>query len=80
MPSGPWREEKKSAGSGHSPWNQLLDSAIASYQMVEIKSNEKGMISLRRKWPSRWMKKWQAIMVTNPNTLGFIEEHLSRDR
>jgi glycine dehydrogenase subunit 2 len=51
-------------------------STIASYQMVEIKSSEKGVVS-----PERVAKLMDeevaAIMVTNPNTLGLFEEHLA---
>jgi glycine dehydrogenase subunit 2 len=51
-------------------------SSITSYQMVEVKSNEKGVIS-----PEQVAKQMDeevaAIMVTNPNTLGFFEEHLN---
>jgi glycine dehydrogenase subunit 2 len=50
-------------------------SAIASYRTIEIKSNEKGVIS-----PNQVAEKMDdqvaAIMVTNPNTLGLFEEHL----
>ncbi len=50
-------------------------SAIASYQVVELKSNENGIIS-----PEQVAQKMDeevaAIMVTNPNTLGLMEEHL----
>jgi glycine dehydrogenase subunit 2 len=51
-------------------------STIASYQMVELKSNERGAIS-----PEQVAQKMDqdvaAIMVTNPNTLGLFEEHLA---
>ena len=52
-------------------------STIASYQMVEIKSNEKGIISLE-KVAELMDEEVAAIMVTNPNTLGFFEENLGR--
>jgi glycine dehydrogenase subunit 2 len=52
-------------------------STIASYQMVEIKSNEKGIISLE-KVAELMDEEVAAIMVTNPNTLGLFEEHLSK--
>lgn len=52
-------------------------SAIASYQMVEIKSNEKGVIP-PEKVAELMDEEVAGIMVTNPNTLGFFEEHLSR--
>jgi glycine dehydrogenase subunit 2 len=52
-------------------------STIASYQMVEIKSNEKGIIS-PEKVAELMDEEVAAIMVTNPNTLGFFEEHLSK--
>jgi len=50
-------------------------STVASYQMVEIKSNEKGVIS-PGKVAELMNEEVSAIMVTNPNTLGFFEEHL----
>jgi glycine dehydrogenase subunit 2 len=50
-------------------------STVASYQMVELKSNERGVIG-----PEQVAKLMDeevaAIMVTNPNTLGLFEEHL----
>lgn len=50
-------------------------SAVSSYQTVEIKSNENGIIS-----PEQVAQKMDeevaAIMVTNPNTLGLMEAHL----
>jgi len=50
-------------------------SAIASYRAVELKSNEKGIISPEQ--VARNMdEEVAAIMVTNPNTLGLMEEHL----
>jgi len=52
-------------------------SAIASYQMIEIKSNEKGVIPLE-KVAEMMDEEVAAIMVTNPNTLGLFEEHLSK--
>ncbi len=51
-------------------------SAVASYQMVEIKSNENGVIPLE-KVNDLMDEEVAAIMVTNPNTLGLFEEHLS---
>lgn len=51
-------------------------STIASLQMVEIKSNEKGIIS-PDKVAELMDEEVAAIMVTNPNTLGLFEEHLS---
>jgi glycine dehydrogenase subunit 2 len=52
-------------------------SAIASYQMVEIKSNEKGIISPEK--VAEWMdEEVAAVMVTNPNTLGLYEENLGK--
>jgi glycine dehydrogenase subunit 2 len=51
-------------------------SSIASYQMVEIKSNEKGVISPERV-AELMDEEVAAIMVTNPNTLGLFEEHLA---
>ena len=50
-------------------------SAIASYQMVELKSTENGIISPEQV-AQRMDEEVAAIMVTNPNTLGLIEEHL----
>ncbi len=51
-------------------------STIASYQMVEIKSNDQGIISPDQ--VARLMnEEVAAIMVTNPNTLGLFEEHLA---
>ncbi len=50
-------------------------SAIASYQIVEIKSNENGVIS-PEKINELMDEEVAAIMVTNPNTLGLFEEHL----
>jgi glycine dehydrogenase subunit 2 len=51
-------------------------STIASYQMVEIKSNEDGVISPERV-AEQMDDEVAAIMVTNPNTLGLFEEHLA---
>lgn len=51
-------------------------STVASYQMVEIKSNEKGIISPDQVAPLM-NEEVAAIMVTNPNTLGLFEEHLA---
>jgi len=51
-------------------------STIASYQMVEIKSNEDGVIS-PEKVAEQMDEEVAAIMVTNPNTLGLFEEHLA---
>ncbi len=51
-------------------------STIVSYQMVEIKSNEKGVIS-PEKVAEQMDEEVAAIMVTNPNTLGLFEEHLA---
>src|SRR3972149_4677139 len=52
-------------------------STIASYQMVEIKSNEKGILS-PEKVAELMDEEVAAIMVTNPNTLGLFEEHLGK--
>ncbi len=50
-------------------------STIASFQMVEVKSNERGIID-----PENLLKHMDeevaAIMVTNPNTLGLFERNL----
>jgi len=51
-------------------------STIVSYQMVEIKSNEKGVIR-PEKVAEQMDEEVAAIMVTNPNTLGLFEEHLA---
>jgi len=51
-------------------------STIASFQMVEIKSNERGVIS-PDKVSELMDEEVAAIMVTNPNTLGLFEENLS---
>ena len=51
-------------------------SAIASYQMVGIKSNERGVIGPEQV-AGQMDEEVAAIMVTNPNTLGLFEEHLS---
>jgi glycine dehydrogenase subunit 2 len=53
----------------------LSSSAIASYQVVELRSNENGIISTEQV-TQRMDEGVAAIMVTNPNTLGFMEEHL----
>jgi glycine dehydrogenase subunit 2 len=51
-------------------------SAVASYQMVGIRSNERGVIGPEQV-AGQMDEEVAAIMVTNPNTLGFFEEHLS---
>jgi glycine dehydrogenase subunit 2 len=48
---------------------------MASYQMVGIASNEKGVINSEQV-AQQMDEKVAAIMVTNPNTLGLFEEHL----
>jgi glycine dehydrogenase subunit 2 len=48
---------------------------MASYQMVGIASNEKGVINPEQV-AQQMDEKVAAIMVTNPNTLGLFEEHL----
>ena len=50
-------------------------STIASLQMVEIKSNERGVIG-PEKVAELMDEEVAAIMVTNPNTLGLFEEHI----
>jgi glycine dehydrogenase subunit 2 len=50
-------------------------STIASYQVVEMKSNERGVIP-PEKVAELMNEEVAAIMVTNPNTLGLFEEHL----
>jgi glycine dehydrogenase subunit 2 len=50
-------------------------STVASYQMVEIKSNDRGVIS-PEKVAALMDEEVAAIMVTNPNTLGLFEENL----
>jgi len=52
-------------------------SSIASYQVVEIKSNPEGVIPLG-KVADLMDEEVAAIMVTNPNTLGLFEEHLDK--
>ena len=49
--------------------------SMASYQMVGIQSNEKGVISPKQV-AQHMDEDVAAIMVTNPNTLGLFEEHL----
>ena len=51
-------------------------STVASYQVVEIKSNERGVIP-PQKVEELMDEEVAGIMVTNPNTLGFFEEHLA---
>lgn len=51
-------------------------STIASFQVVEIKSNDQGIINPDRV-ASVMNEDVAAIMVTNPNTLGLFEEHLA---
>jgi len=51
-------------------------STIASFQMVEIKSNERGVID-PEKVAEHMDDEVAAIMVTNPNTLGLFEENLT---
>jgi len=51
-------------------------SALASYQMVGIRSNERGVIGPEQV-TGQMDEEVAAIMVTNPNTLGLFEEHLS---
>jgi glycine dehydrogenase subunit 2 len=51
-------------------------SAIASYRMVEIQSDEKGVVS-PEKVAEQMDEEVAAIMVTNPNTLGLFEEKLT---
>ena len=51
-------------------------STVASFQMVEIKSNERGVIPLE-KVAEQMNEEVAGIMVTNPNTLGLFEEHLA---
>jgi len=50
-------------------------SSIASYQIVEIKSNDRGVIS-PESVSALMDDQVAAIMVTNPNTLGLFEENL----
>ncbi len=51
-------------------------STIASFQAVEIKSNERGVIP-PSKVEAFMDGEVAAIMVTHPNTLGLFEEHLA---
>jgi len=50
-------------------------STVASFQMVGIKSNEKGILSTKQV-DEQMDDQVAAIMVTNPNTLGLFEEEL----
>jgi len=50
-------------------------STLASYQIVEIKSNDRGVIS-PESVSALMDDQVAAIMVTNPNTLGLFEENL----
>jgi glycine dehydrogenase subunit 2 len=51
-------------------------SAVASFQVIELKSNERGVVSPEQ--VARLMNEdVAAIMVTNPNTLGLFEENLA---
>jgi len=52
-------------------------SSVASYQMIEIKSNEDGVIP-PEKVNEVMDEEVAAIMVTNPNTLGLFEGHLDK--
>jgi glycine dehydrogenase subunit 2 len=49
--------------------------SMASYQMIGIQSNEKGVIGPEQV-AEHMDEDVAAIMVTNPNTLGLFEEHL----
>jgi len=51
-------------------------STIASYEMVGLKSNERGIISPEQV-AQLMTEDVAAIMVTNPNTLGLFEENLA---
>jgi glycine dehydrogenase subunit 2 len=48
---------------------------MAGFKMVEIRSNEKGVIGPEQV-AQQMDEEVAAIMVTNPNTLGLFEEHL----
>ncbi|MBM4346965.1 MAG: glycine dehydrogenase subunit 2 [Deltaproteobacteria bacterium] len=50
-------------------------STIASFQMVGIKSDERGILSAKQV-DEQMDEQVAAIMVTNPNTLGLFEEEL----
>jgi glycine dehydrogenase subunit 2 len=50
-------------------------STIASYEMVPLKSNERGVVSPEQV-AQLMTQEVAAIMMTNPNTLGLFEEHL----
>lgn len=52
-------------------------SSIASFQMVEIRSNERGVIP-PEKVAQLMDEEVAAVMVTNPNTLGLFEENLRK--
>jgi len=49
--------------------------SMAGFKMVEIRSNEQGVIGPER-IAQQMDEEVAAIMVTNPNTLGLFEEHL----
>ncbi len=49
-------------------------STIASFQMIGLRSNEKGVIPIEEV-ATKMNEDVAAIMVTNPNTLGLFEEH-----
>ncbi len=50
-------------------------STLASFQMVGIKSNERGILSAKQV-EEQMNEEVAALMVTNPNTLGLFEEEL----
>ena len=52
-------------------------STLASFQMVGIKSNERGIISTQQV-EEQMDEQVAVIMVTNPNTLGLFEENLGK--
>ena len=52
-------------------------AAIAGYDVVEIKSNDRGMIDLGR-LDSAVDDSVAALMVTNPNTVGIFEQDIAR--
>lgn len=53
----------------------LSSLSMAGFKMVEIRSNEKGVIGPEQV-AQQMDEEVAAIMVTNPNTLGLFEEHL----
>lgn len=51
-------------------------SSICGYQVVQIKSTEKGILSPQAV-AAKMDEEVAALMITNPNTLGLFEEHIA---